>query len=261
MFGYNFSETGIKFEIFFFFLQYSACGTDRVRVEGRDADVTLLSTVAQIVCMPANREGECAGHYLFLIFHRSIFTDWVGVYKRLPAALVLSCGILSMHASGTRRRACGTFCFALSAVQYFLSGEWGVELSTTFYLRQQLLWYACQRVGKVSGRDVFSLPFHHLVFTDWVGVGIRGVGISLLSSVALMVCMAVDREGECAGHCFLLICRRSIFMDWVGGVKGLLAAILFSCGILSMHASGSGRRVRGTFCFAPSAIQYFLRGG
>ena len=45
------------------------------------------------------------------------------------------------------------------------------------------------------------------------GCGERGAGVSLLSVVMLFVFMPTDREGECAGHSFLLRFRPSILTD------------------------------------------------
>ena len=111
-------------------------------------------------------------------------------------------------------------------------------------------------------RDVvFLWPFRCSVFTDRGELGERGVVVSLLSVAALIVCMPADRESECAGHFSLLVIRHLVFTDWVGSEKGLPVALIPSCGILSVHVSGWGRRVGGTFCFAPSVVQWFLSGG
>ena len=71
----------------------------------------------------------------------------------MPTALIFSDGILSMHASGKGWRAREIICFAPPAVQYFLSGGWGVGFPTSLCPRWRHHWYVCQGVGKASVRD------------------------------------------------------------------------------------------------------------
>ena len=79
---------------------------------GGGSGVSLLSTAALLVCMPADREGKCVGHCILLRFHHSIYTDWVGD-GTVSVALNLRVGACSMYARGSGgSRARRTFGFS-----------------------------------------------------------------------------------------------------------------------------------------------------
>ena len=172
----------------------------------RGAGVSLLSVAALIVFMPADRVGECARHF----FRRLVFTGWVSGEKGLPAALILSYGILSMHASGSRRRARGTLCFAPPAAKYFLSA------------------------------------------------GGRGVGGSLLSATALLVCMLKGKEGERARRGVFFFLSPSYFHEpGGGGGEDKCGSLLLMVRLIYMPAGRESERA-GRIFFCASAV-HFLR--
>ena len=61
--------------------------------------------------------------------------------------------------------------------------------------------------GRASVRDKFSVKLCPFNFHGLGGVE-RIAGVSLLSATVLLVCMPAGREGERAGHSFLLRIRR-----------------------------------------------------
>ena len=67
---------------------------------GRGAGVSLLSTVALFVFMPADRESESAGNENRLRIHCPMFMNWVEVEKGSSAAVTFGGSALGMHASG-----------------------------------------------------------------------------------------------------------------------------------------------------------------
>ena len=62
------------------------------------------------------------------------------------------------------------------------------------YSRRRRLGYVCQWTGSERVRHLNILCFHRLTLPDWVGVGKRDAGVSLLSATALMVCITADKK-------------------------------------------------------------------
>ena len=93
------------------------------------------------------------------------------------------------------------------------------------------------RTASVCFFPFFVLP----AFTSHVmgGGGGRGSGVSLLSAVALLVCMPADREGNCVGPCRLLRFHHSIYTGRVGDGT-VSVALNLRAGACSMYARGSG---------------------
>ena len=69
----------------------------------RGAGVSLLSEVMHLVYMPADWEGECAGHFFFCPSAVQNSRTGCGWEKQVPAGLILNGGSFGMHVRGLGR--------------------------------------------------------------------------------------------------------------------------------------------------------------
>ena len=126
---------------------YHSIFTDWVSGGGRGADGSLLSAV--VVWYACQRIERAIAWNIFPFalplfrFHRLGGGD-----KKVPAALTLSGGALSMLANGSGMKSRGTFYVSFLVVQFLLNARWGVIFSAYLNSRRRCVWYACQRVGK-----------------------------------------------------------------------------------------------------------------
>ena len=111
--------------------------------------------------------------------------------------LLLLAATLLVHMSACPQDGQSNFCFDLGPFNYHgLGGGEEKGLSTSLYYQRRHNGRASERVPGWRKRE-------------------RDASVYLLSAAALLACMSVDREGECARHFYLLSSHRLTLTKWV----------------------------------------------